>query len=130
MLTPWGSTDAFTGVGLRGASRSRGVEDVLHVVSRVCVSVVAMFSEACTVSRAWPQALLRFLGRMRRTWEFYSCSYARDVCRMNLLCSVDAGGLVGQTAPSVFTIPLRCHAFAALSFVHVGTCVLGVSSMR
>ena len=30
---------------------------------------------------------------------------------MNLLCSVNAGGLVGQTAPPVLTIPLRFHAF-------------------
>ena len=29
---------------------------------------------------------------------------------MNLFCSVNAGGLVGKTAPPVFPIPLRCHA--------------------
>ena len=67
---------------------------------------------------------------MRRALEFYSCSDVRGVCRMNLFRSVDADGLVGQTAPSVFTIPLRCHAFAAPPSVHVVKCVLGVSSMR
>ena len=65
-----------------------------------------------------------FLGRMRRPLEFYLCSMVHGMCRMNLLCSVDAGGLVGKTAPSVFTIPLRCHALLPpFSSVHVGTCV-------